>query len=156
MAAPLRIELFPANLDASVVFYVSVLDFEIVRDDRPGGGRYVWLRRDGVGLGLVERAPAEDKPPARPVAVEILVEVDDVTAERDRAVAAGGELTDDLVTRPWGLTDSRLVRPGRQLLASDGTAGARVRRPALPCTPYLGPRSPTRSRLSGSRRLDCG
>lgn len=111
MTASLRIELFSADLDASVEFYVSVLAFEVARDDRPGGGRYVWLRRDGVGLGLMERPPADSTPPAWPVAVEIVLEVDDVTAERDRVVAAGGQLADDLVTRPWGLTDFRLYDP---------------------------------------------
>ncbi len=111
MTASLRIELFPADLDASVDFYVAVLDFEVARDDRPDGGRYVWLRRDGVGLGLMERAATGHRAPAAAVAVEIVLEVDDVTAERDRVVAAGGELADDLVTRPWGLTDFRLYDP---------------------------------------------
>ncbi|MCB2411709.1 VOC family protein [Demequina sp. TTPB684] len=111
MTASLRIELFPADLDASVDFYVSVLGFEVAKDDRPGGGRYVWLRRDAVGLGLMERGRTESAPSASPVAVEIVLEVDDVTAERDRVVAAGAELADDLVTRPWGLTDFRLYDP---------------------------------------------
>ena len=77
----------------------------------PSGGRYVWLRRDDVGLGLVERAAAGREAPAWRVAVEIVLEVDDVAAERDRVVAAGGKLADDLVTRPWGLTDFRLYDP---------------------------------------------
>jgi len=41
MAATLRCEIFPADLDATVGFYVSVLGFELVRDerDRPWGLR---------------------------------------------------------------------------------------------------------------------
>jgi len=111
VTASLRIELFPADLEVSVDFYISVLGFEVGKDDRPGGGRYVWLRRDDVGLGLMERRPADSGPTVPPVAVEIVLEVDDVTAERDRVVAAGGELADDLITRPWGLTDFRLYDP---------------------------------------------
>lgn len=111
VTASLRIELFPADLDASVDFYVSVLAFAIAKDDRRGGGRYVWLRRDGVGLGLVERRAKDGEPASRRVDVEIVLEVDDVTAERDRVVASGGALADDLVTRPWGLTDFRLYDP---------------------------------------------
>jgi catechol 2,3-dioxygenase-like lactoylglutathione lyase family enzyme len=33
MAAALRCEIFPADLDATVAFYVSVLGFELVRDE---------------------------------------------------------------------------------------------------------------------------
>ena len=62
VTASLRIELFPADLDASVGFYVSVLAFAIARDDKTSGGRYVWLRRDDVGLGLAERADVGVEP----------------------------------------------------------------------------------------------
>jgi len=111
VTASLRIELFPADLDSSVGFYVSVLAFAIARDDRTSGGRYVWLRRDDVGLGLAERAAVGVEPSSHRVDVEIVLEVDDVQAERDRVLAAGGDLADDLVTRPWGLTDFRLNDP---------------------------------------------
>jgi len=42
MAATLRCEIFPADLDATVGFYVSVLGFELVRDERgrPPAGYY--------------------------------------------------------------------------------------------------------------------
>lgn len=111
MTASLRIELFPADLDAAVVFFTSVLDFAIAKDDRPSGGRYVGLRRGDVGLGLDERPEEGREPWPRRMDVEIVLEVDDVAVERDRVVAAGGELADDLVTRPWGLTDFRLYDP---------------------------------------------
>jgi predicted enzyme related to lactoylglutathione lyase len=111
VTASLRIELFPVDLDATVDFYVSVLAFAIARDDRPLGGRYVWLRRDDVGLGLAERPAASDESAPRRVDVEIVLEVDDVTVERDRVLADGGTLADDLTTRPWGLTDFRLYDP---------------------------------------------
>ncbi len=115
MTASLRIELFPSDLDASVGFYLFVLGFSIARDDRPGGGRYVSLRRDDVRLGLAERTAGDvgtgaGAARAEPT-VEIVLEVDDVAAERDRVVAADGTLGDDLVERPWGLTDFRLNDP---------------------------------------------
>ncbi len=111
VTASLRIELFPANIDASVDFYFSVLAFTIATDDRPSGGRYVWLRRDDVAVGLAERTTAGVEPSSHDVDVEIVLEVDDVAAERDRVLAAGGVLADDLVARPWGLTDFRLYDP---------------------------------------------
>ncbi|PKQ27122.1 MAG: glyoxalase/bleomycin resistance/extradiol dioxygenase family protein [Actinobacteria bacterium HGW-Actinobacteria-4] len=111
MAATLRIELFPTSLAASVTFYSTVLQFEVVKDDRPHGGDYVAVGRDGVRIGLGRRpaATATDRQPA--TAVEIVIEVDDVEAERDHVLAAGWKLDADLVARPWGVTDFRILDP---------------------------------------------
>ncbi len=113
MSIELRLELFPADVDSTVAFYVGVLGFSITKDDRPTGGRYVAVRRDGVLVGLAEAPVAGDSPEARrpPTGVEIVVEVDDVRAERDRIVAAGWPLDSDLEERPWGLTDFRVLDP---------------------------------------------
>ena len=46
-----------------------------------------------------------------PAGVELVLEVDDVGAERDRVVAAGWPLGEDLQARPWGLTDFRILDP---------------------------------------------
>lgn len=80
MSIELRLELFPADVDSTVAFYVGVLGFSITKDDRPTGGRYVAVRRDGVLVGLAEAPVAGDSPEARrpPTGVEIVVEVDDV------------------------------------------------------------------------------
>lgn len=43
--------------------------------------------------------------------IEIFPAVDDVRAERDRVVAAGVELAEDLRAREWGLTDVRAHDP---------------------------------------------
>jgi uncharacterized glyoxalase superfamily protein PhnB len=40
-----------------------------------------------------------------------VLEVDDVAAERDRVVAAGWPLEEDLANRPWGLTHFRIIDP---------------------------------------------
>jgi lactoylglutathione lyase len=72
MAAALRCEIFPADLDATVAFYVSVLGFELVRDERDQPSAYVALARDAVQVGAAAQ---------------------------------------DLVDRPWGLRDFRLLDP---------------------------------------------
>jgi lactoylglutathione lyase len=51
-----------------------------------------------------------------------VIEVDDVVAERDRVVAAGWPLEEDLQARPWGLTDFRVLDPaGYYLRITDRT-----------------------------------
>ncbi|MGG5259996.1 VOC family protein [Phycicoccus avicenniae] len=109
MDATLRIEIFPVDLDATVDFY-GRLGFELLgRSDGPP--RYASLRLGGVRLGAAEAAPVPPGARAYPVGTEIVVEVDDVHAERDRFVAAGIVLAEDLTPRPWGLTDLRLTDP---------------------------------------------
>jgi hypothetical protein len=41
--------------------------------------------------------------------VELVLEVDDVIAERDLVIAAGWPLAEDLQDRPWGLADFRIL-----------------------------------------------
>jgi lactoylglutathione lyase len=55
MAAALRCEIFPADLDATVAFYISVLGFELVRDERDQPSAYVALARDTVQVGAAAR-----------------------------------------------------------------------------------------------------
>lgn len=110
MALSLRIELFPAELERSLAFYTRTLGFRLEKDDRPAGIPYVAVRRDGVRIGLLgSPGTAGDRRP--PFGVEIVLEVDDVVSERDRIVAAGVPLVDDLQRRTWGLTDFRLLDP---------------------------------------------
>ena len=111
MPEQLRVELFPADLDASVGYYTQQLGFGVERDDRPHGQRYVALARGGVRLGLLE---AEGEPfpwmPA-PSHVELVLEVDDIDAEWTRVRAIGVAIDRELVERPWGLRDFRVVDP---------------------------------------------
>ncbi|GAA8850548.1 hypothetical protein DUHN55_34370 [Helicobacter pylori] len=61
---------------------------------------------------MVESPPRPAEHRHVPSGTEIvLVVVDDVQAERDRLVAAGIDLADDLTDRPWGLTDVRVQDP---------------------------------------------
>jgi hypothetical protein len=55
--------------------------------------------------------------------VELVLEVDDVMAERDRVITAGWPLAEDLQDRPWGLTDFRLLDPAGYYLRITGRAG---------------------------------
>src|SRR5690348_9460578 len=108
----LRFEIFPADLDAAVDFYTRVLGFLLTTDRRADPEAYVAMKRGGVRVGAACRAgPAA--PPARrpPAGVELVLEVDDVVDERDRVVAAGWPLDEDLRNRPWGLTDFRVLDP---------------------------------------------
>ena len=108
----LRFEIFPRDLDTAVDFYVRVLGFRLTKDERDDPEPYVALQRGSVQVGALERglpgAPAGRRPP---IGVEVVLEVDDVAAERNRVLAAGWPLEEDLQCRPWGLTDFRILDP---------------------------------------------
>jgi lactoylglutathione lyase len=111
MPATLRIELFPSSLSASVAFYCTVLRFVVVKDDRPHGGNYVAVARDNVHLGMMQRSSSTAGDRQSATGVEVVIEVDDVEAERDYVLAAGWKLDSDLTARPWGVNDFRLLDP---------------------------------------------
>jgi lactoylglutathione lyase len=119
-----RFEIFPADLDLTVDFYTRVLGFRLAADRRDEPSPYVYLRRGDVRIGAL-RGDVPDARPARlpPAGVELVLEVDDVRAERDRVVAAGWPLSEDLQHRPWGLTDFRIVDPGGYYLRITDRAG---------------------------------
>ena len=115
MEMTLRFEIFPSDLDEVVDFYTRVLRFGVTKDQRRGPSAYVSMRRGAVQVGAARRA-VDTVPDARaarlpPAGVELVLEVDDVVGERDRVVAAGWPLEQDLQDRPWGLTDFRLIDP---------------------------------------------
>ena len=47
----------------------------------------------------------------RPTGVEIVIEVDYLHAERDRLRHAGWPIVEDIMRRPWGLQDFRVLDP---------------------------------------------
>ena len=108
----LRFEIFPDDLDATVDFYMRVLRFRLTADRRGQPGKYVSLQRGSVRVGAARRV-VPDARAARlpPAGVELVLEVDDVVAERDRVTAAGWPLMEDLQDRPWGLKDFRILDP---------------------------------------------
>ncbi|MGH3277811.1 MAG: VOC family protein [Trebonia sp.] len=112
MEMSLRVEIFPDDLDATVDFYTNVLGFTVMKDERAEPSAYVYLGRGSVRIGAVRRAvPGARAGRLPPSGTELVLEVDDVTAERDRVIAAGWQLDEDLRDRPWGLTDFRIVDP---------------------------------------------
>ncbi len=112
MGLTLRFEIFPADLNVTADFYVRVLGFQVVRDERHAEPGYLALQRDAVLVGASRRANVNDEQGRRPpVGVELVLEADDVDEERARVVASGWPLTEDIVERPWGLRDFRLLDP---------------------------------------------
>jgi predicted enzyme related to lactoylglutathione lyase len=110
--ATLRCEIFPADLDVTVAFYVEVLAFAVVRDERRSASPYVALHRGAVALGAAARPPLSAREYRRPpVGVELVLEVDDLDVDRARVDVAGWPVTEEITDRPWGLRDFRLLDP---------------------------------------------
>lgn len=107
MDASLRVEIFPADVDASLRFYER-LGFEVV-DLKEGPPRYASIRLGSVRIGVCEAERVEPARRAHPVMTEMVIEVDDVRAARQRIVDQGIDLTEDLRSRQWGLTDFRVT-----------------------------------------------
>jgi lactoylglutathione lyase len=120
----MRFEIFPDDLDVIVDFYTRVLLFRLTADQRDEPDPYVSLQRDDVRIGAARRA-VPDARAARlpPAGVELVLEVDDVIAERDRVITAGWPLAEDLQDRPWGLTDFRILDPAGYYLRITDQAG---------------------------------
>jgi catechol 2,3-dioxygenase-like lactoylglutathione lyase family enzyme len=109
MAASLRVEIFPSDLDRTVRFYRD-LGFAVVgRSEGPPA--YASLKLGGVRIGARVSEPVESFRRAIPAGTEIVIEVDDIHAFRDDAVEAGIALGSDLEHRPWGLVDFRVSDP---------------------------------------------
>src|SRR4051812_22544659 len=108
----LRVEIFPVDLDATVEFYTAALGFALDRDERGTGLGYVTLIRGETRIGAAARPPVPDGGARRPPSgVEIVLEVEDVGAEREGVRRSGHPVIEDLTERPWGLTDFRLSDP---------------------------------------------
>jgi len=108
----LRVELYPADLNATLDFYVHVLDFDCIRDERETGDGYLLLQRDEAVVSASQRADVGDRAARRPpVGVELVLVVDDVIRELDRIRDRGWAIEEGLTSRPWGARDFRLLDP---------------------------------------------
>jgi len=107
----LRLEIFPADLNATVRFYVDLLGFTLATDRRGDELPYLALERDDVRIGAVAVPGGAAGHRRPPTGVEIVVEVDFLHAERDRLRLAGWPLEEDIMRRPWGLQDFRVLDP---------------------------------------------
>jgi lactoylglutathione lyase len=112
VGAAFRCEIFPSDVERTLRFYVDVLAFDVVRDERRAAPPYLAMCRGDVRLGAAARPPIAD-PAARlpPTGVELVLEVDDVGAEHARIAATGWPILEAQTLRPWGLRDFRLVDP---------------------------------------------
>ena len=112
MTVTLRCEIFPRDLDPTVDFYTRVLRFRLDRDERQAESPYVALRRGEVLLGAASRDVAVSPDHRRPpTGVELVLEVEDVLGELDYVRGQGWPVEEDLVARPWGLRDFRVLDP---------------------------------------------
>lgn len=112
MPASLRIELFPADMSVFLDFYTRILNFKLLNRK----GIYVYINRDNIYIGAIETPTADplaDRAQYRQPnkGVELVFEVDDLVAERDRIVQQGYTLDKDIEKQEWGLEDFRLVDP---------------------------------------------
>jgi lactoylglutathione lyase len=91
---------------------MRVLRFRLTADRCDQQDEYVSLQRGSVRVGA-SRMAVPDVRAARlpPAGVGLVLEVDDVVAERDRVTGAGWPLVEDLQDRPWGLKDFRILDP---------------------------------------------
>lgn len=111
----LRLELFVDDLPTSLDFSVRVLGF-VRAAERPGG--YTPLARDAVRLALNLRVDLPEGHPIQRAArervgrgVEIVLEVDDIEAMYRHVVSEAWPRSAELMLRPWGLTDFRVLDP---------------------------------------------
>ena len=112
MTMTLRCEIFPPDLGSTVDFYTRVLRFTLDRDERHTDNPYVAFRRGEVLLGAASRDVAVARDQRRPpIGVELVLEVDDVLSELDYVQREGWPVEEDLVSRPWGLRDFRVLDP---------------------------------------------
>ena len=111
MPTSLRLEIFPADLNATVRFYVDLLGFALVTDRRADALPYLAVERDAVRIGAVVVPGGSPAHRRLPTGVEIVLEVDYLHAERDRIRLAGWPIEEDILRRPWGLQDFRVLDP---------------------------------------------
>lgn len=113
-----RIELFVADLDASIRFYEVALGFGLDRREDD----YASLRRGQavLGLGAVSKLPLDGPGPGftqsrvadeQGAGVEIVLEVEDLEDAYARFARAGERVAEPIRTQPWGLRDFRIVDP---------------------------------------------
>ena len=68
MEMTLRVEIFPADLDAAVDFYTRVLGFSVTKDQRENPGAYVSMKRGAVQVGAARRLVSGGRDARRPPA----------------------------------------------------------------------------------------
>ena len=110
-----RLELFVADLAASIDFYRRVLGFAPGEQQADG---YTPLAIGDVYLSLNRRANLPNDHPIQATVgerlgrgIELVLEVNDIEAMHKRVRSAKWPLSGDLQHQPWGLTDFRVLDP---------------------------------------------
>ena len=132
-----RFELFVADTTRATEFYRDVLGFEVTAEfPDADDSTYVELRNGDAIIG-VQREDALEHPVAAgdpaafrnpPSGVELVLEVGDVEAYRERVRASGCSVADELEQRPWGELDFRLRDPDGYYLRITSRQSARYQR----------------------------
>ncbi len=110
-----RLELFVDDLSASIDFYHRVLGFTIGEQHLD---RFTPITNGNVRIGLNLRSTLREGHPIQAAegerlgrGIEIVLEVDDVTAMYTHVLSQNWPISTELRQRPWGLTDFRVVDP---------------------------------------------
>jgi predicted enzyme related to lactoylglutathione lyase len=107
-------EVFHPDPSTVAGFYVNVLGF--TADEENNRSDYITVHRDDLRVGCSQDADAPLTPRKPPAGSEIVLRIDDVYAEHDRAKATGWDIEDPLQKRPWGLIDFRVFDPTGQYI----------------------------------------
>ena len=121
MPAGLAIEIFPSDLKKSLRFYTHHLGFSLQKD----GGTYAYVKKDNIFIIMVESDFGDKRAEIErlrqpPTGFEIVIEVDDLEAERDALVAKRIKLLEDITLRSWAMKDFRLLDPHGYFLRYTG------------------------------------
>ncbi|GES50224.1 hypothetical protein Rhsp01_31910 [Rhizobium sp. NBRC 114257] len=110
----LRLELFVADVTASIEFYRRVLNFQVVGET---GEQYTMLSNGEAIISVNKREALGPDHPLRAVngerpglGIEIVLSVEDVESFYGIA-KAGGHPVSKLALQPWGLRDFRIADP---------------------------------------------
>lgn len=123
----LQLELFVDDIERALAFYTGVLGFQVGKQTEDG---YTALARGDAAISLNKRQSLpSDHPvqagPGEPLGrgVEVVLYVEDVQAAYDGVVASGWPRSSELVLRPWGEQDFRVLDPdGYYLRISNSVA----------------------------------
>lgn len=122
----LQLKLFVDDVERSLAFYTGVLDFRVSEQAEDG---FTALARGDAAISLNRRQslPADHPVQARsgePLGrgVEVVLYVEDVQATYEGVVASGWPRSSELLLRPWGERDFRVLDPDGYYLRISNSA----------------------------------
>ncbi len=122
-----RFELFVKDTHAAADFYSRILGFQCDSD----AGPYIRATCGSVRIGICDQSTLpgthhfslEALKGQKGVGTEIVLEVENLDALYERVVKSGYAIREELMKRPWGLRDFRIVDPdGYYLRITEKTA----------------------------------